>query len=250
MQVILYATSEDNFKIFCVIYKNEMEFKDCCSNKLYPDLPSASAPVGEVHIVEGSAHSYRLQKISEIQQELEREREKRSMLSKKYHRSVKIISAVDDSLVVCTMGLGVAGIGILSTIIAAPIAIAMEASALGAGVLSMIGSQVNKKLIMKAEKHEKIKTLTEAKLNTISDHISKALKDDMISDEEYSLILDELEKFYSMKEEIRSKIKTGIAEQTKQSLINQGREEAIKKFQEMFGTRGVAAFKFERQSAQ
>jgi hypothetical protein len=101
---------------------------------------------------------------------------------------------------------------------------------------------------MKAEKHEKIKTLTEAKLNTISDHISKALKDDMISDEEYSLILDELEKFYSMKEEIRSKIKTGIAEQTKQSLINQGREEAIKNFQEMFGTRGEAAFKFERQS--
>jgi hypothetical protein len=117
-----------------------MEFKDSCSEKLYPTLPSASvAPVGEIHIVEISAHAYRLQKICEIQQELEREREKRLMLSKKYHRSVKIISAVDDSLVVATMGLGVAGIGVLSTIIAAPIAIAMEASALAAGVLSIIG---------------------------------------------------------------------------------------------------------------
>lgn len=87
-------------------------------------------------------HTHRLQKICEIQQELEREREKRLMLSKKYHRSVKIISATDDSLVVAAMGLG---ISVLSTIIAAPIAIAMEASALGAGVLSMIGSQINLK---------------------------------------------------------------------------------------------------------
>jgi hypothetical protein len=46
---------------------------------------------------------------------------------------------------------------------------------------------------MKAEKHKKIKTLADAKLNTISDHISKALKDDVVSGEEYSLILSELE---------------------------------------------------------
>ena len=56
-----------------------------------------------------------------------------------------------------------------------------------------------------------------------------------MTDEEYSLILSELEKFNSMKEEIRSKIKIGIDEQTKQSLINQGREETIKSFQNMFG---------------
>ena len=45
---------------------------------LYPTLPSA--PSGEV---EGKAHSYRLQKISEIQKTLEEERDKRSILSKK-----------------------------------------------------------------------------------------------------------------------------------------------------------------------
>lgn len=62
------------------------------------------------------------------------------------------------------------------------------------------------------------------------------MKDDVVSDEEYALVLGELEKFNSMKEEIRSKIKkVGIDEQTKQSLINQGREESIKSFQIMFG---------------
>ena len=210
----------------------ESDYKTCVSS-IYPALPTA--PEGEVHIVERSAHSYRLQKISEIQKEIEHERDKRATLSKKYHRSVRVINAVDDVLVVATMGLGISGIGVLSTIIAAPIAIAMESAALGAGALSIIGHQVNKKLSLKAEKHEKIKTLAEAKLNTISDHISKALKDDLISDEEYSLILGELEKFSSMKEEIRSKVKLGINEQTRQSLITQGREDAIKSFQNMFG---------------
>ena len=55
-----------------------------------------------------------------------------------------------------------------------------------------------------------------------------------MTDEEYSMILSELDKFNSMKEEIRSKIKIGIDEQTKQSLINQGKEEAIKSFRNMF----------------
>ena len=209
-----------------------MEYKD---SKIYPSLPAASAPEEEVLIVEGNAQSYRLKKIDEIQREIAAERDKRANLSKKYHRAVRVIAGVDSTLVVSSMGLGAAGIGVLSTIIAAPVAIAMEGVALGTGLLSVVGGQVNKKLTMKAEKHEKIKTLADAKLNTISDHISKALTDDRISVEEYSLILSELEKFSSMKEEIRSKIKIGIDEQTKQSLINQGREETIKSFQNMFG---------------
>lgn len=211
-----------------------MEFKEQCH--LYPDLEVATSSMPAASALSPSvAHSYRLQKINDIQQEIEREREKRAMLSKKYHRAVKIISALDGTLVASTMGLGVAGIGVLSTIIAAPVAIAMEASALGAGLLSIIGSQANKKLVAKAEKHEMIRVLASAKLNTISDLISKALKDDMVSDEEYALILSELEKFNNMREEIRNKIKVDIDEQTKQSLIEQGRVEALKNVETMFG---------------
>jgi hypothetical protein len=200
------------------------------NSKLYPTL-LASAPEGEV----GTAQSYRLQKINDIQNVIAIERDKRVNLSKKYHRAVKVIAGIDSALVVSSMALGAAGIGVLSTIIAAPIAIAMEGVALGTGLLSIVGSQTTKTLSMKAEKHEKIKTLADAKLNTISDHISKALIDDQISDEEYSLILSELDKFNLMKEEIRSKIRVGIDEETKQSLIAKGREDAIASFQNMFG---------------
>ena len=100
--------------------------------------------------------------------------------------------------------------------------------------MSIVGSQTNNKQSIKAEKHEKIKTLADAKLNTISDLISKALADDRISDEEYSLILSELDKFNQMKEEIRSKIRVGIDEEKKQSLIAKGRDDAILSFQNMF----------------
>lgn len=210
-----------------------MEFKESCH--LYPVLDKISQQVPSAPIAEGVAHTYRLQKIGEIQKEIESERNKRAALSKKYHRAVKVISGVDAILVATTMGLGVAGIGVLSTIIAAPVAIAMEAGALGAGFLSIIGAQLNKKLLTKAEKHEKIKVLADAKLNTISDHISKALRDDMVCDEEYSLILSEIDKFNSMKDEIRSKIKTSLDEDAKQSFIEQGRVEALNSVQTMFG---------------
>ena len=47
-------------------------------------------------------------------------------------------------------------------------------------------------------------------LNTISSLISKALSDDSISDEEYSLILFEFETFTRMKEDLREKPKSSL----------------------------------------
>ncbi|XP_065681409.1 uncharacterized protein LOC136095104 [Hydra vulgaris] len=80
------------------------------------------------------------------------------------------------------MTLGAVGIGFLTTIVGTPVAIACEGAALGIGLMSLIGSQVNKKLNIKSEMHEKNKVLADAKLNTISDHISKALKDDAVNE--------------------------------------------------------------------
>ena len=44
-----------------------------------------------------------------------------------------------------------------------------------------------------------------AKLNTVNGHISKAVEDCDVSDDEYKLILDEVEKYRTMKAEIRHK---------------------------------------------
>ena len=52
--------------------------------------------------------------------------------------------------------------------------------------------------------------LAVSSLNTISSLISKALSDDSISDEEYSLILFEFETFTRMKEDLREQSKTSL----------------------------------------
>ena len=191
--------------------------------------PGNTTIVMKTVAVDGNAQSYRLGKITEIQTQLEREREKRLALSMKYNRSVKIINGIDVVLGVATMGLAISGIGVLSTVVAAPVVIAMEGIAIVAVVIRFIGGRANKTLAVKAEKHEKIKTLVEAKLGTISEYISKALEDDSISDDEYCLILHEFEKYKEMKEEIRSKIKVSVDEEA------ENREAMTVSFNDAFG---------------
>jgi len=84
----------------------------------------------------------------------------------------------------------------LSTVIASPAVMVIEAVSLGAGLVFIVGGFVSRCLILKAEKHHKIKLLADKKFNVISDVVSKALDDGTISDEEFSLVLSELDKCF------------------------------------------------------
>ena len=158
-------------------------------------------------------HTYRLKKIDEIQEILIAERNKRNEHSTKYKRGVNIIGVIDNCLGVTAIGLGITGFGLLSTIVAAPAVIGMEAISIVMELLRVAGNRAIKKMSLKIEKHEKIAMLATSALNTISSLISKALSNDSISDEEYSLILLEFETFTRIKEDLKIKSKT-ILEQT------------------------------------
>ena len=99
-------------------------------------------------------------------------------------------------------------VSLLSTIVAAPAVIGMEAVSIVMGLLRVVGNRAIKKISLKIEKREKIAMLTVSTLSTISILISKALIDDSISDEEYLLILLEFETFTRMKEDLRIKSET------------------------------------------
>ena len=86
----------------------------------------------------------------------------------------------------------------------------MEAVSIVMSLLQVVRNQAIKKLSLKIEKHEKIPMLAVSSLNTISSLMSKALTEDTISDEEYSLILLEFETFTRMKEDLRIKSQTSI----------------------------------------
>ena len=131
------------------------------------------------------------------------------------------------------MGAGVTGAALLATVVAAPIVLGLEIGAAATGLISLLSNVVVRKTTIKAEKHLKIKTLASAKLDTIASHISKALMDNYVSDEEFKLIMEELNKYKAMKEEIRSNTKKRIKEEEEQSLIERGRQEARESFRRL-----------------
>ena len=165
----------------------------------------------EIDETDGNAgHIYRLKKIDEIQEILNAERDKRNELSTKYNREVNNIGMIDNCLDVTAFELGITGVGLLSTIVAAPAAIGMEAVTIAMGLLRVVGNRAINKMSLKIEKHEKIAMLAVSTLNTISSLISKALSDDSISDEEYSLIILAFETLTRMKEDLRIISKTSL----------------------------------------
>ena len=140
---------------------------------------------------------------------------------------------MDTVLIAITIGGGAGGVALLSTVIAAPAVIVIEGVALFTGFLSIIGKYSVKKSRSKAEKHENIKTIASAKLDTITSHVSKALSDNKVTDEEFQLILEELEKYKIMKEEVSSKTKKKIATEMEETLIERGRQEAHETFRKL-----------------
>ena len=208
------------------------EMKD----KVYPELPTIrelpSAPV-----VNGGAddrgHSYRLKIIREVQNFLEEEIKKREAFSKKYFRIAKIVNIVDNGLIIAAIGAEGTGAILLATGVGAPFAVALGISGVVTGGISLIGNFFIQKAETKAKKHLKIRILAASKLDTIASHISKALMDDFISNEEFNLILEEMNKYKTLKEEIRNNTKKKLKAEEEKSLIEKGRQEATESFRKL-----------------
>ena len=205
--------------------------------KIYPTLPTIreqpTAP-GIVNVEnDDRGHAYRLSVITSVQNFLEEEIHKREAFSKKYFRVARIINLADNVLIGITICAEGAGAVALSTGVGAPFAVALGISGAATGAISLIGNIVVKKTTTKAEKHLKIKTLASAKLDTIASHVSKAMKDNYISDEEFNLIMDEMNKYKTLKEEIRSKTKKTLKTEEEESLIEKGRQEARESFRKL-----------------
>ena len=60
---------------------------------------------------------------------------------------------IDNYLGYTAIGLGIAGVGLLATIVAAPAVIGMEAVTIVMGLLRVVGYRAIKKISLKIEKH-------------------------------------------------------------------------------------------------
>ena len=205
--------------------------------KIYPTLPTIrEQPTAQGIVndeIDDRGHSYRLKVILDVQKFFEEEINKRDAFSKKYFRVAKIINITDNVLIGITVLAEAVGAVLLSTGVGAPIALGLGISGAATGGISIIGNIVGRKTTIKAEKHLKIKTLASAKLDTIASHISKAMMDNFISDEEFKLIMEELNKYKAMKEEIKNNTKKKLKTEEEESLIERGRQEARESFRKL-----------------
>ena len=205
-------------------------------DKLYPELPEIrEAPTAPV-VNDGAddrGHSYRLKIIREIQEFLEKEFKQREDLNKKYLRIAKVINTVDNGLIAVTLGAEGVGGALLLTGVGSPFAAALAIGGVVTGAMSLIGNFFCRKTTLKAMKHKEIRALAAGNLKLIASHISKALMDDFISNEEFNLMLEVLEKYKEVKEEIRNNTKKKLKKKEEESLIEKGRKEATNSFRKM-----------------
>ena len=145
----------------------------------------------------------------------------------------KVVNMVDNGLITITIGVEGAGAVLLATGVGSPLAVGLGISGAITGAISLIGNIFSKKATTKAEKHLKIKTLAAAKLDTIASHVSKALIDDFISNEEFNLVMEEMNKYKAMKEEVRNNTKKKLKTEEEESLIEKGRQEARESFRRL-----------------
>lgn len=155
---------------------------------------------------------FRLAEIRRLNDMLKTEAAKRKKLYKKYKKLNLMCVATNHGFTGAMTALSLIGIGFFTTAIGSPIALALEMTAAGGGVLSIVANLLADKFEKKAEKHERIGTLAASKVNSIDDLAQKALDDNHITEIEFQLIMKENEKFHDMKKLLRKDLEIDRAQ--------------------------------------
>ena len=148
---------------------------------------------------------FRNHKINMILSELGSQSKHYEAVRKKYNKT----RSVTNSVAISTGALSalLASSGIATSLTGPGIVVGIPLSAVGGlcGIISAIATVLTKRLTKKISKHESTVTLAKAKINTVSDLVSKALRDNRIDEQEFALIMAESTKYEQLKNEIRRK---------------------------------------------
>ena len=174
-------------------------------NKIYPELPKEAPKDGK---------TFRLQQSCRVLENLEKEAKHYASVRKKYKRYYNFLSRISTSTGTPSFCLSGSGVGTAFSGVGIPLAASLGGLGLICGVVSVIAGEAGKKVSRKVTKHEKTVSVCESKINSLKDRISKALADDMLSDEEFNNILAEMEKYHEMKKDIRVKFQKNKVKKT------------------------------------
>ena len=207
--------------------------------KLYPILPSAP---------DGADQVYRLHHIQEIDRFLNSEIVERQRLYKKFHRCELVTSYIEHGLIAASVVTGGGSLAALCTGVGIPLSVGLGALAIGSSITTSITKRALKVFNAKAKKHSDICISAQTILDGITCLISKSIQNDDISPEEFEKIMQEKQRYLTMKHTIRSKTKKlvkEISEVQKKELLElgrqQGRQEVADQLVKPSAIQGVSA---------
>ena len=178
-------------------------------NKIYPEVPKENPKEAPK-----DGKTFRLQQSCRVLENLEKEAKHYTSVRKKYKRCLNVLSRISTSTGTLSFCLSGSGVGTAFSGVGIPLAASLGGLGLICGVVSIITAASAKKVSRKVTKHKKTVSVCESKINSLKDRISKALADDMLSDEEFNNILTEMEKYHEMKKDIRHKFKKNRVKKT------------------------------------
>ena len=187
--------------------------------QMYPDLPS----------------DFRMKKINEISAALHGEVDHYRTVAKKYKRTKIFVNWGAGGTSVLSAVFSGASFGSAISVIGLPATIPLGGVAGGFALVSSSLIAASKKLDSKIKKHREIMTLAIAKRDTVDRLLSKAMRDNRLSDDEFQLIMDEHSQYNVLKDAVRAKLtrkpSSPNLEKIKKKIRGEVEEENRKKMQ-------------------
>ena len=135
---------------------------------------------------------------------------------KKKKRLNTVIDVASTSLITSSVIIGGTSIPAFASDVGMPIGAALGGLGVVLSLLTIAIWKYSRSLTVKQGKHDSIKLLTQSKLDSIVDIISRAMQDGDISPTEFHKVLQELEKYCKLKADIRNQTKAKVKQITKE----------------------------------
>ena len=149
--------------------------------------------------------TFRLRRISAIRETLEKELETTGRYRRRYKSAYNTAIYLNTGAGLTSIGSSIVAAATAATGVGIIASVPLGFTAVAAGVLSVVSAAVSKILLKKVEKHQQIKLIAAAKLSSVKGLVSRTLQDGQISNEEFQIILQEMESYRDHKSQIRNR---------------------------------------------
>ena len=198
-------------------------------SEMYPDLSEDLSKMQP----QDEGMNFRLKRISDIRDSLEKELESRGRLRRRYKSLYNAAHYINIASSLTAVASSTAATISLATVIGALAALPLGIVAISTGVIGIVSSKISQIVLKKCEKHERIKLIALSKLSSVNDLVSTALTDGRISAEEFKVISQEEESYRELKSQIRKRVRNELSVEREEEIRAEAEKKGVLKGQDI-----------------